>query len=556
MHVIQKHLFFLLTLTFCITNANLYKDIGIRSTTCTSTIAPHTPCTSCTLTQWAQKIFSLKERPIRYSTLPRPTVYRANILTLDELIRTLEQCVQVYKKQLNNSTQWLDKQSLVAQYPQLFMLARRVNTQDIASNFLFKPYAQRLLLPENSRIIFFGDLHGSVHSLMRDLLKLKQMGMLNDQFQLTERATHMVFLGDYTDRGIYGTECLYTLARLKIANPERVTLIRGNHEDYILQARFEEGYYILPEKDRAPSFLLELRYKFNLSKAQEIILNRINDLFPVVLYLGCEHEQGRDFVHCCHGGLELGYNPQKLLKALSQVQFEQIKLFARKTHFRQLSVTSQQALKTAFDIDALCAEVQDRVFPTPYFKLPHDQRCYTGFMWDDFYLDPRRTIGHRDKELRGWVWGRDFAHELLSWSSSKTAKLRGIFRAHQHNNDTGGPMLDLLCCNRGLVNVWSDSSLFTLVSAPDSKLASSGEECYTYDSFAVLTLNKLFNNWRFEHYYQDQGFMRPLWQHKTVLFKNQQTHTAYTQQALANGGFMSIQKQQQAPVDLLSTYNR
>jgi hypothetical protein len=543
MYATQTLYIWLLTLVFCVTHANLYKELGIRATTCASPLVSHTQCTSCTLTQWTQKIFSLKERPIRYSTLPRPTVYRTSILTLDELLHTLEQCTQVYKQQLGNNTQWLDKQSLVSGYPQLFILTRQVNLNTIASNFLFKPYAQRLLVPTGSQVIFFGDLHGSIHSLMRDLLKLKQLGMINDQFQLTTQATHMVFLGDYTDRGIYGTECLYTLARLKIANPEHVTIIRGNHEDYMLQARFEEGYYKLPEKDRAPSFLLELRYKFNLSKAQEIILNRINDLFPVVLYLGCEHEYERNFIQCCHGGLELGYNPQKLLKAPSYIKFEQITLFARKTHFRQLSVTSQQELKTAFDIDALCAEIQDRVFPSPYFKLPHNQRCYTGFMWDDFYIDPRRTIGHRDEEMRGWVWGRNFTHELLSWSSSKTAQLRAILRGHQHNNETGGPMLDLLCCNHGLVNVWSDSRVFTFVSAPDAKLAKSGEECYTYDSFAILTLHNQFNKWRFEHYYQDQGFMRPVWHHQTVFFTGaaqRQTRTAYTQQAVLHSSFTHL----------------
>ena len=49
---------------------------------------------------------------------------------------------------------------------------------------------------------------------------------------ISNKVTYMVFLGDYVDRGFYGTEVLYTIMMLKIANPEKVILLRGNHEDH------------------------------------------------------------------------------------------------------------------------------------------------------------------------------------------------------------------------------------------------------------------------------------------------------------------------------------
>jgi hypothetical protein len=41
-----------------------------------------------------------------------------------------------------------------------------------------------------------------------------------------------VFLGDYADRGISGTEVLEGVSRLLDRNRENVVLLKGNHEDY------------------------------------------------------------------------------------------------------------------------------------------------------------------------------------------------------------------------------------------------------------------------------------------------------------------------------------
>ena len=94
---------------------------------------------------------------------------------------------------------------------------------------------------------------------------------------------------------------------------------------------------------------------------------------------------------------------------------------------------------------------------------------------------------------------------ILKWGSIEKVTLQGILRAHQHNNDTGGPMLNLLCCNKGIVDVWKDKQVYTLVSAPDSKLEDTGEECFTYDSFVLVTTASKFDQWRMVHYTQDKA---------------------------------------------------
>ena len=85
--------------------------------------------------------------------------------------------------------------------------------------------ARELLIEEanvvqvDAPVTICGDIHGQFHDLM-ELFRVG--GDVPD--------TNYLFMGDFVDRGFYSLESFLLLLCLKVRYPDRMTLIRGNHE--------------------------------------------------------------------------------------------------------------------------------------------------------------------------------------------------------------------------------------------------------------------------------------------------------------------------------------
>jgi len=79
--------------------------------------------------------------------------------------------------------------------------------------------AEPIVLEIDSSVVIVGDLHGQLLDLFRILGRFE-----------TPAVTRYLFLGDFVDRGHFSTETVTLILLLKCLWPDRVALVRGNHE--------------------------------------------------------------------------------------------------------------------------------------------------------------------------------------------------------------------------------------------------------------------------------------------------------------------------------------
>lgn len=356
----------------------------------------------------------------------------------------------------------------------------------------FQPFAAKLQVSGGAEIFFHADLHGDIRSLLGDLNWLNSEGYLNG-FKIAKPNFHMVLLGDYADRGRYGVEVLYTLLRLKLANPERVFLLRGNHEEISIAATY--------------GFLSEGIFKYGSAFDVQKVA-RAYDFLPVVLYIGTAGH----FIQCQHGGMEPGFDPRSLLDFPANVAFQFLGdlnqhrfleahpdwIFGWKDASRSLI---QRALEDF--------RPEDPVSPT-----------VLGFMWNDFSVlanEPEFSIFPG----RAYVYGPQATRFLLQQTRTERSVVQAVFRGHQQS-PRPDPLMNRILASHGIFRHWQAAelamefgasidelakhletesiravpagSVWTFNVGPDSVYGEGNH--YTFDSFGILTTASLFADWR------------------------------------------------------------
>ena len=132
------------------------------------------------------------------------------------------------------------------------------------------------MLRIDGNVVIFGDIHGQFHDLL-DIF---------EQTGLPSRDRTFLFLGDYVDRGDNNVEVMAYLMTLKLAFPNNVFLLRGNHET--------EGCLYSPARDAYKT------YKEYLSKYDKEIIEKLLDLFTVMPLAA----KVNGLYFCCHGGID------------------------------------------------------------------------------------------------------------------------------------------------------------------------------------------------------------------------------------------------------------
>ena len=358
----------------------------------------------------------------------------------------------------------------------------------------FQPFAQKLSVPAGSEIFFRADLHGDVHSLMANLVWLNEHGYLRG-FTIARPDFYMILLGDYTDRGVYGIEVLSTLLRLKLANPDRVFLARGNHEEVGLQERY--------------GFIQEGRAKYGREFDARPI-ERAYDFLPVVIYAGT----GENFIQCHHGGMEPGFNPRALLDASGLEKWQ----FLGPLRQRKFLDEHPEFLNDA-EAGARRAALENwRDFQPESPVAP----SVIGFMWNDFTVlagEPQFAVDPG----RAFVYGARWTQFLLRSASTPTRRVQAVFRGHQQAPRLN-PMMRRLIASRGVFRHWQTNdgpalldapipelekileraevralppgSVWTFNVSPDSVY---GEGCgFTFDAFGLLKTARDFADWRLQ----------------------------------------------------------
>jgi len=128
-----------------------------------------------------------------------------------------------------------------------------------------------MLLKLAAPVNILGDVHGQYYDLLRLFEKTGCQDGLVDNF---------LFLGDYFDRGKQSLETICLLMAFKVKYPDRIWLLRGNHECASINRIY--GFY--DECKR--------RYSVKLWKTFTDCFNCL----PVAAVVG-------EKIFCCHGGL-------------------------------------------------------------------------------------------------------------------------------------------------------------------------------------------------------------------------------------------------------------
>jgi predicted phosphodiesterase len=86
-------------------------------------------------------------------------------------------------------------------------------------------------LPSQGKVVFVGDTHGDLDASQQVIRRY------------LKKPYHIVFLGDYVDRGNDSEENIKYLLELKLKHPEEIFLLAGNHEGFMVKQFYPANFW-------------------------------------------------------------------------------------------------------------------------------------------------------------------------------------------------------------------------------------------------------------------------------------------------------------------------
>ena len=150
--------------------------------------------------------------------------------------------------------------------------------------------SQPMVVRVNTPVKVFGDIHGQYIDLMTFFAR---WGEPKDGPNGDIHIIDYLFLGDYVDRGNMSLETMCLLMALKVKYPERIHLLRGNHEDKLINSNF--GFY--------EECQIRLGEDPMMEDSAFYVINEFFEYLPLAAVV-------EDQILCLHGGI--GANVKKI----------------------------------------------------------------------------------------------------------------------------------------------------------------------------------------------------------------------------------------------------